>query len=158
MKAIIINRYGDSNVLQYTEIEKPIPQGKEVLIKIMAAGINPIDWKIRRGMLKIATGNKFPLQLGFDYGGIIVEKGSQVEQFQIGDEVFGFLNQLPGRTYAEYAIIPASLLVKKPHNQSFIEAAATPLAASTALQVLRDFGGIQAGNRICSWRWGKCRI
>jgi len=66
MKAIIINRYGDSNVLQYTEIEKPIPQGKEVLIKIMAAGINPIDWKIRRGMLKIATGNKFPLQLGFD--------------------------------------------------------------------------------------------
>jgi len=79
-------------------------------------------------MLKIATGNKFPLQLGFDYGGIIVEKGSQVEQFQIGDEVFGFLNQLPGRTYAEYAIIPASLLVKKPHNQSFIEAAATPLA------------------------------
>ncbi len=148
MKAIIINRYGDSNVLQYTDIEKPIPQAKEVLIKIMAAGINPIDWKIRRGMLKIATGNKFPLQLGFDYGGIIVEKGSQVEQFQIGDEVFGFLNQLPGRTYAEYAIIPASLLVKKPPNQSFIEAAATPLAASTALQVLRDFGNIQAGNRI----------
>jgi len=135
MKAIIINRCGDSNVLRYTDIEKPIPQGKEVLIKIMAAGINPIDWKIRREMLKIATGNKFPLQLGFDYGGIIVDKGNQVKEFQIGDEVFDFLNQLPGRTYAEYAIIPASLLVKKPHNQNFIQAAATPLAASTALQV-----------------------
>jgi NADPH:quinone reductase-like Zn-dependent oxidoreductase len=148
MKAIIINRYGDSNVLEYTEIEKPIPQAEEVLVKIMAAGINPIDWKIRRGMLKIATGNKFPLQLGFDYSGIIVEKGSQVAQFQLGDEVFGFVNKLPGKTYAEYAVIPASLLVKKPSNQSFIEAAATPLAASTALQVLRDFAGIQAGNRV----------
>lgn len=148
MKAIIINRYGDSKVLQYTEIERPIPQAKEVLIKIMAAGINPIDWKIRQGMLKITTGKKFPLQLGFDYAGIIVEKDSQVEQFQLGDEVFGFVNQLPGKTYAKYAIIPASLLVKKPSNQSFIEAAATPLAASTALQVLRDFGKIKAGNRV----------
>jgi NADPH:quinone reductase-like Zn-dependent oxidoreductase len=148
MKAIVINRYGDSKVLQYTELERPIPQANEVLIKIMAAGINPIDWKIRRGMLKIATGNNFPLQLGFDYAGIIVEKGSQVDQFQLGDEVFGFVNKLPGQTYAEYVTIPASLLVKKPINQSFIEAAATPLAAATALQVLRDFGSIQVGNRV----------
>lgn len=148
MKTVLFDRYGSAEVLRYADIEKPRPRENEVLVKVMAAGLNPIDWKIRRGMLKFSTGKSFPRRLGLDVSGIIEEIGSQVRRFRVGDEVFGCLGTLPGKTHAEYVSIPESMLALKPTNLNFIEAAAVPLAGLTALQVLRDFGKIQPGYRV----------
>jgi NADPH:quinone reductase-like Zn-dependent oxidoreductase len=146
MKAIIFERYGATNVLRYADIEKPRPRENEVLIKVTASGLNPIDWKIRRGMLKPATGKTFPQQLGFDVAGIIEETRS--DRFRVGDEVYGCVGTMAGKTHAESVTLSESNIALKPANLNLIEAGAVPLAGLTALQVLRDFGRIRSGDRV----------
>jgi NADPH:quinone reductase-like Zn-dependent oxidoreductase len=147
MKAIVIRRYGSPEVLQYEEVEQPKIKPDQLLVKVHASSVNPIDWKTRKGMLSILTGNKFPLILGFDVAGEVVAVGSQVTRFKGGDAIYGSTS-FPGGAYAEFAAIPENLAATKPTNMSFQEAATVPLAALTALQSLRDLGNIKSGQKV----------
>jgi 2-desacetyl-2-hydroxyethyl bacteriochlorophyllide A dehydrogenase len=147
MKAVVIRRYGSPEVLQYEDVEQPKIQPEQLLIKIHASSVNPIDWKIRNGMLSLLTGNKFPMILGFDVAGEVIAVGSQVTRFQPGDSIYGGTG-FPGGAYAEFAVVSENLVAPKPTNLTYEEAAVVPLAALTALQALRDQGNIQAGQAV----------
>ncbi|AFY58706.1 Zn-dependent oxidoreductase, NADPH:quinone reductase [Rivularia sp. PCC 7116] len=142
MQAVVIHEYGSADVLRYEEVEAPTTKPDELLVKVRAAGVNPIDWKIRKGMLKVISGNKFPMILGFDLAGEVLEVGSQVSNFQVGDEIYGSL-PLPGGAYAQLAAVPQKVAAVKSKSISFEEAAGLPVAALTALQSLRDKANIK---------------
>ncbi len=148
MKAVTINRYGSAEVLQYQDVEKPQIKSDQILVKVHAASVNPIDWKIRKGMLKLLTGNKFPMILGFDVSGEVVEVGERVTRFKPGDPVYARLDNPTGGAYAEYAAVSEQVAASKPSNMTHEQAAAVPLAAMTALQALRDQGKIEQGHKV----------
>ncbi|GAA6616669.1 NAD(P)-dependent alcohol dehydrogenase [Scytonema sp. NUACC26] len=143
MKAAVIYQYGSPEVLRYEEVELPKIQPNEVLVKVRASCVNPVDWKIRKGMLKFITGNKFPMILGFDLSGDVVEVGSQVKLFKPGDAIYGNVG-LKGGAYAEFTVVPETSAALKPTKMTYEEAASVPVAGLTALQSLRDLGNIQA--------------
>ncbi|MDZ8090130.1 MAG: NAD(P)-dependent alcohol dehydrogenase [Nostoc sp. DedQUE12b] len=147
MKAVVIRRYGEAEVLQYEDVEQPKIDSTQLLVKVRASSVNPIDWKIRQGMLSLITGNKFPKILGFDVAGDVVAVGSSVTRFKPGDAIYGSTS-FPGGGYAEFVAVPENLVALKPTNLSYEEAAAVPLAALTALQALRDEGNIQTGQAV----------
>lgn len=147
MKAAIIDRYGKPEVLQVAEIAKPTIKNNQLLLKVHAASINPIDWKTRKGMLRFLMNQKKPLVLGFDVCGKVVEVGDRVTKFKPGDLVYGMLD-FPGGAYAEYAVVSETAAAFKPKNMTVQEAAALPVAALTALQSLRDLGGIKPGYKV----------
>lgn len=148
MKAVVIDRYGSSEVLQEREVEKPSPQSDRVLVKVRSSSVNPVDWKIRQGDLQLLSAFRFPLRLGCDFAGVVEAVGSEVSQFQPGDEVYSFTNPIGGGAYAEYVTVPASSLALKPHNMTFEEAAAVPVAGLTALQGLLDEGQLRPGQKV----------
>lgn len=148
MKAAVIDRYGAPEVLHLAEVDRPMIQPDQLLIKVHASSVNPIDWKIRQGMLQLLTGYTFPMILGFDVAGEVVAVGEQVTQFQIGDAIYVRLDRLSGGAYAEYVAVSEKVVAPKPTNMSYEEAAAVPLAALTALQALRDEGQLQVGARV----------
>lgn len=148
MKAVAFDRYGSAEELQYRELEKPIAKSNELLVRVRASSVNPVDWKIRQGHLQLLTGFNFPRIVGSDISGVVVEVGREVTQFQPGDEVYTFLNPISGGACAEYAVVPESSAAIKPKNITHAEAAGVPIAGLTALQALRDLGQIQAGNKV----------
>ncbi|MEM6805576.1 MAG: alcohol dehydrogenase catalytic domain-containing protein [Bacteroidota bacterium] len=105
MKAIYYQKYGRLDVLEYGELEKAKIQEDEVLVEIHTAALNPIDCEIRKGGMKIVTGNKFPRIPGSDFSGVIVEKGKRTTNFNIGDEVYGMSKTYKGGAYAEYIAV-----------------------------------------------------
>ncbi|WP_175615738.1 NADP-dependent oxidoreductase [Piscibacillus halophilus] len=148
MKAIVINEYGSKDVLQEQEFEKPTPKDGQVIVKVHATSINPIDWKLREGYLKDMVPFDFPIILGWDAAGVIDEVGEGVTDFQVGDKVFARPELTNRGTYAEYTAIDAHLLAKIPDNVSFEEAAATPLTALTAYQCLFEHGNVKEGDKV----------
>jgi len=150
MKAIVYRCYGSPDVLEYEDIEKPVPEGQEVLVKVRAAAVNPLDWHNMRGspyFLRIGTGLGSPKnpRLGVDFAGTVEAVGENVTQFKPGDEVFGGANG----AFADYVTIDEDRgLVIKPANMSFEQAAAVPIAAITALQALRDKGQVKPGQKV----------
>lgn len=151
MKAVICTRYGSPDVLRLGEVVKPTPKDDEVLIKIHAASINARDWRLMRAkpfFVRLMPGGLFHPKnqvLGSDFAGIVEAVGCNVKQIRPRDEVFGFMPSSSGRgTFAEYVCASESLVLLKPANLSFIQAAATPLAAMTALQALRNKGCIRS--------------
>lgn len=148
MKAIAYEKYGSPEVLQLKDLARPRVEPHQVLIRVQAAGVNPIDWRIRSGSLKYLLPIRFPVVPGFDISGTIEEVGSEVKQFQPGEEVYCFADQMTGGGYAEFASVWASVVASKPKNLSFPQAAAVPLAAITALQGLRDHGQLSAGQQV----------
>ncbi|WP_117161828.1 NADP-dependent oxidoreductase [Paraliobacillus sp. X-1268] len=148
MKAIVINEYGDKRVLQEEEISKPVIKENQVLVEVHATSINPIDWKMRAGYLKEMLDFSFPIILGWDVAGTIVEVGSQVQNFKIGDEVFARPDTTNEGTYAEFTTVDENLLAKKPKNITFEEAASVPLAGLTAWQCLVDFTKVQKDDKV----------
>ncbi|OKH16230.1 zinc-binding alcohol dehydrogenase [Fischerella major NIES-592] len=148
MKAVVIHRYGPAEVLQYEDVAPPKIKPEELLVKVHASCINPVDWKIRKGMLRIVTGNKFPMVLGLDLAGEVVEVGPNVTRFTIGDSIYGTLRPPNGGAYAEFAAVPESCAAIKPANMSYTEAASVPIAGLTALQGLRDKGNIKSGQAV----------
>lgn len=148
MKAIVIDTYGDKEVLQERKIEKPSIKDNQVLLENYATSINPIDWKIRAGYLKEMIKFEFPITLGWDTAGVIVEKGKGVSQFKIGERVFARPETTRQGTYAEYVAVDENLLARIPESMSFEQAAAIPLAGLTAWQCLVDFGGIKKGDKV----------
>src|SRR4030043_1123249 len=145
MKAVIIKEYGGIDKLLYTDVEKPVVQEGEYLINIKAAGVNPVDAKAREGYLKERMPNIFPIIPGWDFAGIIVERGNSARPFSLGDEVYGYARRTTYQkgTYAEYIALPESYVAIKPSNLTFEEAASVPLAALTAYQSLFDNGNIK---------------
>lgn len=148
MKAVTISRYGGNEVVDVADVPVPIPGQDDVLIKVHAASINPVDWKIRNGMLKILTGHAFPKILGFECAGEVVGTGARVQQFQKGDFVIGFTGIKRLAAFAEYVCVDEGSTFAKPDNCGFDEAATLPIAGLTALQALRDLGQLAAGGHV----------
>ncbi|HEY0298461.1 MAG TPA: NADP-dependent oxidoreductase [Arachidicoccus sp.] len=150
MKAVRIHEFGGPEILRFEEIERPVPAADEILIKVYASGVNPVDWVVRNG------GNDFlkphltlPMTLGWDAAGIVEETGSSVTGFKKGDEVYGIPN-FPGNngSYAEYCAAKASQFALKPKSISFNEASGVPLTALVAWNALFELGKLQAGQRV----------
>jgi NADPH:quinone reductase-like Zn-dependent oxidoreductase len=154
MKAIVYHTYGSPDVLKLEEVEKPAPEDDEVLIKVYAASVNAADWHLLRGdpfLVRLVVGGllKPKLQiLGAAIAGRVEAAGSNVKQFQPGDEVFGDLSRCGWGGFAEYVCAREEAVVLKPANVTFEEAAAIPVAAVTALQGIRDKGQIQPGQQV----------
>ena len=149
MKAAVYTRCGPPDVVQIKDVEKPVPKDDEVLIRVRAASVNPVDWHFMRGtpyFVRIMTGLRKPKlkRLGVDVAGRVESVGRNVTQFKPGDEVFGTCRG----AFAEYACTSESALVIKPNNVTFEQAASVPVAAFTALQGLRDKGKIQPGQKV----------
>jgi NADPH:quinone reductase-like Zn-dependent oxidoreductase len=148
MKAAVIDGYGGSDRLVIRDLEPPRPGPGQVLVRVRATSVNPIDWKIRAGHLRFIKRARFPAVLGFDIAGEVAEIGPEVSRFEPGDAVYGLLDHPIGGAYAEYAVARESALAPKPESLSFEEAAAIPLAGLTALQALRDRGELAAGEHL----------
>jgi NADPH:quinone reductase-like Zn-dependent oxidoreductase len=148
MKAAIINYYGPPDAFQYTEVEQPALKPDQLLVQVHATSVNPIDWKIRKGLLKLLTGSRFPMILGRDLAGDVVAVGDRVTQFKPGDAVYGQLTGMAGGAYADYAAVSEQAAVLKPSTMTYEQAAAVPLAAMTALQALRDKGNLKPGQKV----------
>jgi len=144
MKAIRIHAYGDANQLKMEEAPRLTIQDDEILVRVRDAGVNPIDWKIRAGYMKQWMPAAFPLIVGQDFAGEVVERGSGVQNFSAGQRVFGFGHG----TYAEYVSATATTVAAIPDGVSFETAAALPTAGSTALQIIRDVVGAHPGMTI----------
>lgn len=149
MKAIRFRRYGSPDVLEYTDVETPAPGDDEVLIRVRAASVNPLDWHFVRGapfLVRLMAGLRRPKdqRLGTDLAGVVEAAGRNVTQFRPGDEVFGAAKG----AYAEYACAREDKIAPKPANVSFEQAAAVPVAGLTALQALRDTARLQAGETL----------
>src|SRR6266481_3850479 len=148
MKAIRIHNYGGPEVLQYEEAPRPKPQAGEVLIRVHAAGVNPIDWKVREGYMKDFWPHKFPLIPGWDLSGVVEEVGTGVSRFKKGDEVYSVPDASRDGAYAEYIAVRESELALKPKSLHHVRAAAVPLAAVTAWQALFDTAQLQPDQRV----------
>lgn len=148
MRAIRIHNYGGPEVLQYEDAPRPEPQADEVLIRVHAAGVNPIDWKVREGHMKEFWPHKFPLILGWDLSGVVEELGRGVSRIKIGDKVYSVPDPTRNGAYAEYIVVRESELALKPNSLHHIRAAAVPLAALTAWQALFDTAQLQPEQRV----------
>ncbi|MGA1530584.1 MAG: NADP-dependent oxidoreductase [Kiritimatiellia bacterium] len=150
MQTIMFNRFGDVDVLSPGTIDNPRTGPGEVRIRIIAAGVNPVDAKIRRGLLQGRLPHEMPIIPGWDAAGVIDEVGEGVEDWSAGDEVFAYCRKpvIQFGCYAEYVVVPASFIAAKPARASFNEAASIPLAALTAWQSLYDAANLQAGQTV----------
>src|SRR5882757_1341040 len=151
MKAIRIHNYGGPEVLQYEDAPRPKPQAGEVLVRVKAAGVNPIDWKVREGHMKDFWPHKFPLILGWDLSGVVEEVGPgpvAAGRFKIGDEVYSIPDPTRNGAYADYIVVRESELALKPNSLHHIRAATVPLAALTAWQALFDTAQLQPSQRV----------
>ncbi|AKB82348.1 Bifunctional protein: zinc-containing alcohol dehydrogenase [Methanosarcina barkeri 3] len=143
MKAIRIHEFGEPNVLKYEDIPESQPGPGEVRIKVIAAGVNPVDWKIRSGYMELPL----PMTMGSDIAGVVDVAGQGVESFQPEDEVFGKASPGEGG-YAEYTVVNSSQIAQKPKSIGFIESAAIPTAGLAAWQSLFDIAGLERGQTV----------
>jgi NADPH:quinone reductase-like Zn-dependent oxidoreductase len=148
MKTVCIYSYGGPEVLVYQDAPRPHPGAGEVLVRVHAAGINPVDWKIREGHLKGMLHHTFPLVLGWDVSGVVAALGPGLTRLKVGDEVFSRPDIDRDGTYAEYIVIKESEVALKPKSLDHIHAAALPLDGLTGWQSLFDAGGLAAGQRV----------
>ncbi|MET1054372.1 MAG: NADP-dependent oxidoreductase [Pedobacter sp.] len=148
MKAVTIHKYGSADELIYEETENPGLLPDDVLIKVYATSVNPVDWKVRSGNYPGADQRAWPVILGWDVSGTIEHLGKEVTGFQIGDEVYARPNTKRQGTYAEYVAVNYKEIALKPKSIDHIHAAAVPLAGMTAWQGLFDHGKLQAGQKV----------
>lgn len=148
MKAVRIHSFGGPEVLQVEQVARPEPGEGEVLIHVMAAGINPLDVKARGGSLKAIMGDRMPFILGWDVAGIVERVGPKVTRFHEGDSLYAFLDRARGGGDAEYTVVKEGEAALKPRSLSFQEAAAMPLAALTAWQALFDTAKLERGQTV----------
>lgn len=149
MNAVRIHEYGGPDVLNLETVSRPVPDEKELLVRVRAAGVNPIDWMVREGYVDDALAPSLPFVPGWDLSGVIEAVGSDCSAFETGDSVFGLVGiPDPGNAYAEYAVVPASDVIVKPETLSHREAGAIPMAALTAWQALFEHGQLRADQRV----------
>ena len=143
MKAVVVHQYGGPEVLKFEEYPDPVPGPGEVLVRVAAASVNPIDYKRRAGLTKDFYPLKFPGLIGVDMAGTVVKVGLGVEDFSVGDQVFAMADN----TYAELCVVKAAILAKVPKGLDLIQAAALPLVTTTGNQLL-SATGIRAGQTV----------
>ena len=148
MKAIVVHEYGGPEALKYEDAPRPEPKEDEVLVRVMAAGVNPVDTYVRQGSLAKRGMDNRPLIPGYDISGVVVETGANISNFKVGDAVYAYLPVARGGGYAEFAVAKEGEMALKPKNIDFEKAAAVPLAATTAWQALVDTAKIQKGQTV----------
>jgi NADPH:quinone reductase-like Zn-dependent oxidoreductase len=148
MNAIRMHSYGGPEVLQYEDAPRPQIRKGEVLVRVHAAGVNPLDWKVRSGSLNGFIQHKLPLIPGWDVSGVVEEVGPGVSQFMKGDEVFAMADPTRDGAYADYIAVPEAALALKPESLYHVRAATVPVSALTAWRALFDLGQLQARQRI----------
>ncbi|MBB5577633.1 MULTISPECIES: NAD(P)-dependent alcohol dehydrogenase [Rhizobium] len=148
MKRVQYDRYGGPEGMYFGEYDLPALGESEVRVSIKAAAINPFDWKLRRGAMKLLTGRRFPRGMGTDFAGIVEATGSKVTKFYAGDEVFGVLDFKKSGAFGEVVMVDSNHLTKKPAHISFSEAASLPTAAMTAWVAILDKAAARRGSNI----------
>lgn len=149
MKAVQINQFGNRDVLELNDnVQIPTPAANEVLIKVKAAAVNPVDWKIREGYLQQLLNHPLPLTLGWDVSGEVVKIGDEVTHLKVGDAVYSRPDISKNGSYAQYMTANAEEVAIKPKSLTWQEAAGVPLAALTAWQALFEMTKLQAGERV----------
>lgn len=150
MKAAQFKDYGGQDVIEIKEVTKPIPNKDQVLVEVKAATINPFDYKVRRGDMKEMMPLELPLTLGGNFSGVIVEVGSEVTKFSVGDEVFGQSYAFGGGSgaIAEYAVSKEENIAIKPKSIDHLEAGSLPLVGASAIQALEQHVNLQKGQKI----------
>jgi len=148
MQAVRVHEYGGPEVLRYEDAPRPVPGAGEVLVRVHAAAINPLDWKIRAGHVKNWLRYTLPLIPGWDFSGVIESVGAGADPWKAGDEVYGRPEISRDGAYAEYIAVRASEIALKPKSIDHVHAAAIPLCALTAWQALFDTANLSAGQRI----------
>ena len=148
MKAVVIHEYGGPEVLKYEDMPRPEPKDDELLIRVVAAGVNPVDGMIRAGMFAKEGNRAFPIILGGDVAGVVEKVGSKVTKFKAGDPVFAYVSLDNSGGYAQYALVTEREAAPKPKSLTYVEAAAVPIVAMTAWQALIDTAKLSAGQTV----------
>lgn len=148
MKALILKSYGGLDKVEFAEVPQPSLKPDELLVQVHAAGLNPIDYMIPKGMFKPIMPIRLPHIVGSDLAGIVVETGSRVTRFKPGDAVFASIFDLPGGSLAEFAAVPEYAAAHKPDNLDFVQAAAIPMVGLTSWQALRERLQLQRGQKV----------
>src|SRR6266550_1451481 len=148
MKAVVVHEYGGPEVLKYEDAPRPERKEDEILVRVIAAGVNPVDGMIRAGMFAKNSKNAFPMVPGYDIAGTVEETGAKIDKYKTGDAVYAYIGLNKGGGYAEYAVATDKEVSPKPESLSFQEAAAVPLVAETAWQALFDVAKLSAGQTV----------
>jgi NADPH:quinone reductase-like Zn-dependent oxidoreductase len=148
MKAVRLHAYGDASVLNFEDAPMPEVGAEDVLIKVVATSINPVDWKIREGYLKSMIDYPMPLTLGLDVSGVVTAVGPDAKGFKIGDAVYSRPDVLRNGSYAEYVVVRANEVAMKPRTISHVEAATLPLVSITAWEALFTTADLQPGQKV----------
>jgi NADPH:quinone reductase-like Zn-dependent oxidoreductase len=148
MRAFVLTRYGGSDAMELRDVPRPSPGPFEVLIHVYAAGLNPIDFKMRQGMMRVIYRYRLPIIAGSELSGVVVAKGSGVTRLAEGDRVFTRVDKRVLGAFAEFAVVREELVAKMPSSVDFTTAAGVPLAGLTALQALRDELRVTSGQNI----------
>ncbi len=148
MKAIVLHEHGGPEVLKYEDVLRPEPKEDQILVRVIAAGVNPVDGMIRSGMFAKHDKSAFPIILGGDIAGVVEKVGSRITKFKAGDPVFAYVSLDNGGGYAQYALATEREAAPKPKSLTYVEAAAVPIVALTAWQALIDTAKLSAGQTV----------
>src|SRR5262245_37266639 len=148
MKAVVIHEYGGPEVLRYEDIPRPEPKDDQLLIRVIAAGVNPVDGMIRSGMFDKDGNRFFPIILGGDIAGVVEKVGSKITKFKPGDPIFAYVSLDNSGGYAQYALVTEREAAPKPKLLTYVDAAAVPIVALTAWQALIDTAKLGSGQTV----------
>lgn len=144
MKKVMYSQFGDESVLQVIEQAVPSMQNDQLLIRVKAASINPLDWKVYGGDMTLMSGSKFPKSVGIDFAGTVEQAGNAITRFKVGDAVIGLLDAFKGGALADYVVVKEADLAPKPANITFEQAAALPVTGLSAIQIIDQLAAIGA--------------
>jgi NADPH:quinone reductase-like Zn-dependent oxidoreductase len=148
MKALVFKRYGGPDHVTFADTSRPVPKPDEILVQVHAAGLNPIDTMIPKGMFKSILRFQLPATLGSDLAGIVVETGSRASRFKPGDAVFASIFDLGNGALAEFALVPESAAALKPSSLDFVQAASIPMVGLTSWQALKERARLKPGQKV----------
>jgi NADPH:quinone reductase-like Zn-dependent oxidoreductase len=148
MKALVFKRYGGFDQITFADIPMPVPKPDEILVQVHAAGLNPIDNMIPKGTFKPMLRFQLPATLGSDLAGVVVEVGSRVTRFKLGDAVFASIFDLGTGALAEFTVVPENAAAHKPANLDFVQAASIPMVGLTSWQALKERAKLKSGQKV----------
>lgn len=148
MRAVTIEKYGGDDVVEIRNIPTPQIKNNEVLVEVYSSCINPLDYRVRNGAMKPLLKYKFPLILGTDFAGKVIQVGTQVSRFKVGDEVYGSLDARQMGAFSEYVVVADEYISLKPRNLDFDQAASLPLVALTVAQAFSDIAKVTAEQKV----------
>lgn len=148
MRKVTYNRFGDASVLELTEQTVPSPAHNQLLIRVRAVSINPLDWKVFRGEMKLMSGSRFPKAVGIDFSGIVEKTGNSITRFKAGDEIIGILDVFKGGALADYVVVGEDAVALKPVSVSFEKAAALPVTGLSAFQIIDQLARVRENQHI----------